>query len=802
MNGLLLGYKERNLETNVFYTSTMYYDDRKRVVNSNSENHVGGKDRLNINYSFTGEVLKARKVHDKGTTISTITEISEYSYDHLGRKKSYKHGLNGATQNVSVYSYDAIGRLVQKGLKPAGLAQSSKQTGNWNDVGSWLSNNVPTLSDAVTINTGHILTILNGQSGSAGSLTDKGLLFIQTGGQFNVGKVNANTLQNIDFSWHIRGGLKGINLDASGNPVLMGGDLFSMKLGYEDDLTYFDGNIRSQMWISSIDNLSRTYTYRYDGASRIKAGVYSGGKPNENYTLNNVTYDNNGNIKNLIRNGLRTNNTFGIVDNLSYTYQANSNKIQAVNDNSTETASFTDVIGVTDYTYNPDGSLKSDANKSITLFEYNYLKLPKKVTFLDGKTISYQYLASGKKIKETTSTGDVTDYVGNIIYKNTTVYQIGHDEGRCVPKTTGDYTYEYDIKDHLGSLRVSFKDSVGIAKVTQESHTGVFGDILPSLVYTNTPKVDNFDYTEHERLKTFNLGYIDAGARLYDPLVPRFTTIDPLAEMSRRFSPFTYGNNNPIRFIDPDGMDAVDPLEPKSGYGYSDGYSTMDSRNETGSVSHEGSFETTGGGDDKPKVKKSEKPSGTIVAGTMAMAQRTGISAALEGGAGWSFGEGALALGEGTTGVGALVLVGAFLMAHPVDIEADIPITDVGTKTKEPKSITLFRGVNPAYMAQYILARQGIAIPIGGTASPREHSLGNTNSIYTSWSSDPNVAAWRGGVGGVIMKIQMSLGDPRFFPNVFSKYPGEQEFLIIGPVSGAKVLKSWSTGTWNPTQIK
>ncbi|MDZ7897021.1 MAG: hypothetical protein U5N85_03185 [Arcicella sp.] len=130
------------------------------------------------------------------------------------------------------------------------------------------------------------------------------------------------------MSYHIRGGLRGINLDANEN---LTNALFCLKLEYEDDGTYFDGNIKRQYWRSNLDNVTRSFTYRYDGASRVKAGIYLG-KGTENYTLADVTYDNNGNIKKLIRNGLIANNTFGIVDNLSYTYNANSNKILKVDD--------------------------------------------------------------------------------------------------------------------------------------------------------------------------------------------------------------------------------------------------------------------------------------------------------------------------------------------------------------------------------------------------------------------------------------------------------------------------------------
>jgi RHS repeat-associated protein len=268
-----------------------------------------------------------------------------------------------------------------------------------------------------------------------------------------------------------------------------------------------------------------------------------------------------------------------------------SNKIQKVDDISNETASFTDATGSTDYTYYADGSLKSDANKGISLIEYNYLKLPKRI--IKGSTIILnEYDAAGAKLKETIGT-QVTDYVGNKIYKNNNLYQIVHGEGRIV---NGEY--EYNIKDHLGNLRVAFRDSLGIAKITQANSYGIFGEDLSTLSYLKPSwKEDKFKFTGKEELP--ETGYTDFGARLYDKFVPRFTTIDPLAEISRRFSPYTYANDNPLRFIDPDGMRTQAIEQSNLEWGFS-------------TLTHCDGCEFLGGGD-KDKKKKEEKEKNTTI---------------------------------------------------------------------------------------------------------------------------------------------------------------------------------------------
>jgi RHS repeat-associated protein len=127
-------------------------------------------------------------------------------------------------------------------------------------------------------------------------------------------------------------------------------------------------------------------------------------------------------------------------------------------------------------------------------------------------------------------------------------------EGRLVPDGNGGYDYEYAIKDHLGNTRVMF-DQTG--EVLQDQSYYPFGLSMGEALTFDMPSSlpDNkYLYNGKELQDDFDLGWYDYGARFYDPQLGRWHVVDPKAELGRRWSPYNYTFNNPIRFTDPDGM--------------------------------------------------------------------------------------------------------------------------------------------------------------------------------------------------------------------------------------------------------
>lgn len=122
--------------------------------------------------------------------------------------------------------------------------------------------------------------------------------------------------------------------------------------------------------------------------------------------------------------------------------------------------------------------------------------------------------------------------------------------------------YIYQYKDHLGNTRISFaRNSAGALEITDANDYYPFGmnHLKTGNAFFGSGSYKNYKYNGKELQET---GMYDYGARMYMADIGRWGVIDPLAETSRRWSPYTYAYNNPMRFIDPDGMQNQDITIP------------------------------------------------------------------------------------------------------------------------------------------------------------------------------------------------------------------------------------------------
>lgn len=364
--------------------SVNYYDDKYRLIQSQSINHLGGKDVVTNYYDFIGQLDKSIVSHSDGANNTTLTKT--FKYDHVGRLLESWHQLNQETPVlIAQHRYNGIGELIEKNLHSKDQTQPVE---------------------------GDFAQSLDYSYNIRGWLTN---------------------VNDSDLSASMDGDLFGMNLVYNTSDVSLG------------NTQLYNGNISAMKWSDQTapgTSNSRAYSYAYDKLNRLKsANHFENNVASSKYSVSGLDYDFNGNIKQLQRKG-ESGTSF--IDDLNYGYVGN--QLQYVHDLATDTLGFNDRNNTTDdYDYDPNGNMIKDLNKAISNIDYNHLNLPIRVDFQNGDYLTYNYDAGGIKLQQKVYEGGAlsktTDYVGEFIYEDLhdgngrQLLLIQHEEGRVVPKT-------------------------------------------------------------------------------------------------------------------------------------------------------------------------------------------------------------------------------------------------------------------------------------------------------------------------------------------------------------------------------
>ncbi len=492
-DGLATGSKVRILNSDDWLTTQMFYDDRGRVVQTQGDNHLGGRDITTIQYDFTGRVLHSYNLHHnpQATTGSETRILKEFDYDHAGRLETLKQkiGNSGALKIIVTNTYNELGELESKELG------DDLETLNYDyNIRGWLS----------SINGGYV------EDPTHPNQTQHyfGMALSYDHG-FEKSQLNGNIA---GVTWRSKSSVKerayGFDYDKVNRLSLA--DYHQKGGGNEAD------------WGQTMADFSTSYGY-----------------------------DANGNILNLTREGLVA-GTITTIDQLTYDYglgynvAGSGNQLSAVHDQAGDLGQgdFKDGnTGSDDYTYDANGNMKDDMNKGISNITYNHLNLPVVVSFGSSKSITYTYDAAGIKLSKLVDDNGaltVTDYAGGFIYENNALQHFAHEEGR-VRLESGTNKYDYFIKDHLGNTRMTLteaRDST-VYDATMETDLAAFEEQVFLNIATTRSNEEAFEGTSSAKLGPQSIGpakmlVVSAGDTL---------NLSVYAKYANSFTGTTSGNN-------------------------------------------------------------------------------------------------------------------------------------------------------------------------------------------------------------------------------------------------------------------
>ncbi|WP_053082690.1 DUF6443 domain-containing protein [Chryseobacterium angstadtii] len=499
----------KNIEDDNWTKNYVYYDTKGRAVGRHFINHLGGSTKTESELDFTG-AIKQSKVYHKRLSTDTERIISQsFDYDNQYRVLKHRHQVDsGPVELLAENTYNELSQLVDK-------------------------------------------------------------------------KVGGG-LESINYQYDIRGALVKIN-----DPNALGTKLFGYEMKYfnpqntTNSTGKYDGNVTEVTWRTSSDQVLRQYNYQYDALNRLKKGTYSepGASVPENGFFNEtLSYDLNGNITSLQRNGKNASGAAQLIDNLTYTYSGN--RLNTITDATGNYNGYPDTSGNL-LSYDDNGNMKDHVDKGVLQIDYNHLNLPDYIKLNESinrnnedihVNTKYVYDAGGTKIRKVYSyflgralsyTVETIDYLDGFQYKKKS--EASRTVLQFVPTAEGYYNFEnnkyiYSYTDHLGNVRLSYsKNSAGSAEVLEENNYYPFG--LKHEGYNVLVGNHSYNYQYNGKELQKETGWSDYGARMYMADIGRWGVIDPLAEMMRRFSPYSYVFNNPISFTDPDGMKPMNQLK-------------------------------------------------------------------------------------------------------------------------------------------------------------------------------------------------------------------------------------------------
>lgn len=398
--GKITGFKTKVLGRNQWLTTTSFYDQDGRAIQSQSENVTGGLDISTVQYNFAGNILSTHLITRYPQADQPETQVQlRYEYDNERNLSKVYHtiwnGTTPTTKLITENSYDQFGRLTRKKLAD--------------------------------------LEILAYRYNYLGKLKAINPAYIQDKSQPNYFGLELS-YDNGFANKRMDGALSGVTWRRKGNPD----ELHAYGYAYDNTQSLIKAD----------------YT-------QSTGGSWSNGTVD--YTVSGLEYDENGNIKKMKQNGMLLGNVKAGIDDLSYTYDNSnwSNQLLAVSDaaGDQQQGDFRNLANITtEYKYDSNGNMSEDENRGIIVTYNQLLDKPEKITLDNesGKSISFIYDALGNKLQKIVNEGSsVTTYtyINGFIYKNGKLLLLDHPAGRVRKNANGMLVYDYFITDHLGNTR-------------------------------------------------------------------------------------------------------------------------------------------------------------------------------------------------------------------------------------------------------------------------------------------------------------------------------------------------------------